>query len=84
MVDTPYVPGNRLPLAQEVVQLGEKLRRNLGNRIRNLCVDWREDGWVLHGCAASYYAKQLAQEAIMHATPLPITANQIRVLTRTW
>jgi hypothetical protein len=60
----------------------ESIRRSLGNRIRDLRVCRHEDGWVLQGCTATYHAKQLAQEVVMHTTTLPIRANQIQVLAR--
>jgi hypothetical protein len=37
-------------------------------------------GLVLTGQASTYYAKQLAQHAVMEATALPILANEIDVL----
>jgi hypothetical protein len=39
----------------------------------------RDDGLVLRGHARTYYAKQLAQHAVMEFTKLPIRANEIEV-----
>ncbi len=38
------------------------------------------NGLILRGSARSYYAKQLAQQAVMGAAPFPILANEIEVL----
>jgi hypothetical protein len=38
-----------------------------------------EQELVLRGCAHTYYAKQLAQHAVMEAISLPIRANEIEV-----
>jgi hypothetical protein len=62
--------------------LESQIQRKLGNRINNLRVRWQEDGWVLQGSAASYHAKQLAQEALLDATPIQLRANQIKVLAQ--
>ena len=51
----------------------------LGGRVRDFCLLVREGGLVLHGYARAYYAKQLAQHAVMEATDLPILANEIVV-----
>ena len=39
----------------------------------------RDQGLVLRGHAHTYYAKQLAQQAVMETTSLPIQANEIEV-----
>lgn len=52
----------------------------LMGRVRNLRLFWRDGGLELHGEAHSYYAKQLAQHAVMKTTPWPIVANAIVVL----
>jgi hypothetical protein len=39
----------------------------------------QHDGLILQGDALTYYAKQLAQHAIMKETRLPILANEIEV-----
>ena len=40
---------------------------------------FQDNGLILQGYAFTYYAKQLAQHAIMQATRLPILANDIEV-----
>ena len=52
----------------------------LGGRLRHFRVLITEEGLVLHGQVQSYYAKQLAQHAVMGATTLPIVSNDIQVL----
>jgi hypothetical protein len=55
------------------------MQRRLGNRIRDLRV-WRgPDGLVLQGRTTTYYAKQLAQHAVMELDESPILANDIEV-----
>jgi len=53
----------------------EKLRW----RVNNLRILHRNGGLVLRGTSCSYYGKQLAQEAVMAASDLPILANEIQV-----
>jgi len=53
----------------------------LGRRVIGLRVEVRDGGLVLHGRAASYHAKQLAQHAAMAVTDLPLVANQIEVIS---
>ncbi len=40
----------------------------------------QNEGLVLRGQARSFHAKQLAQQAVMEATDLPIIANDIEVV----
>jgi len=65
--------------AEEIAQLEEHVECQLSGRIRDfhLCVS--DDGLVLCGRAATYYAKQLAQHLVMRATDVPIRANDILV-----
>jgi len=64
----------------ELDQLEEQLRSRLHGRIRNLRVEMRGRGLVLQGNVHSFYEKQLAQQAVMKATHISITANEIKVL----
>lgn len=50
-----------------------------GRRIRHLRVELEGGGLVLHGQAATYYAKQLAQHAAAEAAGLPVCTNAIEV-----
>lgn len=60
-------------------QLEARLQWRLGGRVRGLRVVGGEKGLVIQGYARTYYAKQLAQHAVMEATELPILANEIEV-----
>jgi hypothetical protein len=66
--------------AEEVDQLLASVQRQLAGRICDLRVLVQDEGLVLQGRAYSYYAKQLAQQAVMKATQLPLVANDIEVL----
>jgi hypothetical protein len=57
----------------------ERVSDRLGGRVREIRLQIREGGIVLQGVALSYHAKQLALQAVMEATDLPICANEIRV-----
>lgn len=65
--------------ACEVEQLERTLRDQLNGRVRNFRLIQRVGGVVLQGWATSYYAKQVAQHAVMAAIALPIVANNIEV-----
>jgi hypothetical protein len=51
----------------------------LQGRIHDFWLMVRGHGLVLQGRARTYYAKQLAQHAVMEAAALPILANEIEV-----
>lgn len=55
------------------------LLRRWGRRVRSFRLELRQGGLVLHGQAASYYTKQLAQHAAAEAAEMPIRANRIVV-----
>jgi hypothetical protein len=68
------------------VAADESLRRleahvqcRLGGQVRDLQLSLRGGGVVLHGRARTYYAKQLAQHALMGIASVPIAANEIQV-----
>ncbi|MCI0333475.1 MAG: hypothetical protein L0228_09655 [Planctomycetes bacterium] len=67
-----------LPL-DEIVRLECHVRRRLCGRLREFRVQIQGAGLILVGCVATYYAKQLAQHAVMEASSLPILANDIEV-----
>jgi hypothetical protein len=75
------------PLCLDVI-LREKLNdieahvhRQLRGRITQFRVAMQGTGLVLKGSTPTYYAKQLAQHAVMAvAADLPIRANEIEVL----
>ena len=55
-------------------QLEAHVQCHLNGRVRDLRLVIRGHGLVLQGRARTYYAKQLAQHAVMDATRLPILA----------
>jgi hypothetical protein len=63
----------------EIGQLENRLRQVLRGRFRELRLTARGEGVALHGQCRTYYAKQLAQQAILEATLLPLVANEIEV-----
>jgi hypothetical protein len=60
-------------------RLESLLQRRLGNRVRDLRVQFLAGGLLLQGRASTYHAKQLAQHAAMEMSALPIVANDIEV-----
>jgi hypothetical protein len=62
-----------------LTELEEHVRCRLSGRVRDFQLTFRERGLVLRGHAHTYYAKQLALQAVMEATQLPILLNEIEV-----
>ncbi len=60
-------------------QLEAHLQILLAGRVRHFHLIATDQGLILRGQARTYYAKQLAQHAVMEATDLPIVANEIEV-----
>lgn len=71
--------GRDLAVEVGVERLEAALERRLGGRVRDLRVLVRGGGLVLRGHAATYYAKQLAQEVVMEAGGMMVLANEIEV-----
>jgi hypothetical protein len=71
----PPEPGSKSALDQ----LENRVQSKLSGRIRNLRLLRHGDGVVLRGFARTFYAKQLAQHAVMTESELPILANEIEV-----
>ena len=69
-----------LPTAETLGKLEGHIQRRLNGRVRDLRLSVRDDGVVLEGQTHTYYAKQLAQHAVMEAIDLPILANEIEVM----
>jgi osmotically-inducible protein OsmY len=65
--------------ASETDRLEDLLSRRLGSRIRDLRVVLQQAGMVLRGWTETYYAKQVAQHAVMELSGVPILANEIEV-----
>lgn len=68
---------------EEVEYVRSQVENELIGRLRNFRLQRRSHGLVLCGHTDTYYARQLAEQAVMQATDLPILDNQIEVLP-TW
>jgi osmotically-inducible protein OsmY len=76
LIHEPPSAGNR----NEVIdQLETHVQSQLNGRIRDFRVQVRERGLILRGQTRTYYAKQLAQQAVMQISAWPILANEIEV-----
>jgi hypothetical protein len=64
----------------EIDRLMAETREKLRGRLSGLRIELRDGGIVLGGTARSFYAKQLALNAVMRGTPLPVVRNDIRVV----
>jgi hypothetical protein len=64
----------------EIERLAAQTGEILRGRVTGLRIEVRGGGVVLRGTAQSFYAKQLAQHAVMSGTDLPIVRNEIEVL----
>ena len=60
-------------------ELQAVLHRRLLGRVRGFCLIIKDQGVILRGQTHTYYAKQMAQHAVMEAAHLPILANEIEV-----
>lgn len=60
-------------------ELEANLQRCLGGRVNDFQLLLTPEGLILRGRAATYYAKQLAQQAVLEKTQHPILANEIEV-----
>jgi hypothetical protein len=56
-----------------------RVQAELGSRLRDFEVLASSDGLILRGRASTYYAKQLAQHAVMRIGRRRIVANEIDV-----
>jgi hypothetical protein len=68
-----------LSTANGATELEAHIQCRLGGQIREFQLVIVDKGLILRGRAHTYYAKQLAQHAVMEATGLPILANEIEV-----
>jgi osmotically-inducible protein OsmY len=66
-------------LLAEAERLETLVQSRLHGRVRNFRVAVRGGGVILTGQSRTYYAKQLAQQAVLEASALPILANEIHV-----
>ena len=65
--------------AADLTALEEHIRCRLAGRVRDFRLVVTEQGLVLRGHAHTYYAKQLAQHAVLEVAGTPIQANEIEV-----
>jgi hypothetical protein len=65
---------------EDIDRLVASVQNQLAGRVSDLRLLLRDRGLVLQGHARSYYAKQLAQHAVIMATELPLLSNDIQVL----
>jgi hypothetical protein len=70
---------DREDLSPSLDELQAQVRNRLGGLVQHFRVLNRANGLVITGRTATYYAKQLAQHAVMEASVLPILANDIEV-----
>ena len=63
----------------EMNRLASGVQRRANGRVREFRLLVFSNGLILQGLTSTYYAKQLAQHAIMEATQVPILANDIEV-----
>lgn len=64
---------------EELERLERIVRSRISGRIRGLELVYTGEGIVLRGQAPSFYVKQIAQQALMEATDMPISKNEIAV-----
>lgn len=78
---TPMIPPSvRDPVADRLAaRISRVVRRRTAGTIQNLHVEVRRDGVFLDGQCASFYAKQLAQQAAMGLTSDKQLTNRIEV-----
>jgi hypothetical protein len=72
-------PSIDLTTANGATELETHIQCRLGGQIRGFRLVVVDGGVILRGRAQTYYAKQLAQHAVMEASGLPILANEIEV-----
>lgn len=68
-----------LTTANGATELEAHIQCRLSGQVRDFRLVVADEGVILRGHANTYYAKQLAQHAVMEATVLPILANEIEV-----
>lgn len=66
-------------MANRAADLETRVQVKLCGQIRDLRIIFVDKGIVLQGRAPTYYAKQLAQHAVLESTRVPILANEIEV-----
>jgi hypothetical protein len=79
MNSQPRAPSHYHPTAADLANVEDHVRRRLSGRVRDFRLSFEGEGLVLDGQASTYYAKQLAQQAVLEAARWPIRANRIKV-----
>jgi hypothetical protein len=64
---------------EELTRAEEHIQSRMSGRVRDFRLLVRDQGLVLQGQAHTYYAKQLAQHAVMETLRLAIRSNEIEV-----
>jgi hypothetical protein len=64
---------------ETLARIEEQVRYRLTGLLRDFQLVFRDKGLVLRGHVHTYYAKQLAQPAVMEVSSLPIRANEMDV-----
>jgi len=64
---------------ETLARIEEHVRHRLTGLLGGFQLVFRDEGLVLRGRVLTYYAKQLAQHAVMQASSLPIRANEMEV-----
>ena len=64
---------------ETLVRIEAHVRCRLTGLLRDFQLVFCDQGLVLRGRVHTYYAKQLAQHAVMEACGLPIHANEVQV-----
>jgi len=64
---------------EKIEKIEADIRRRLRGRVCGFRLSMKDTGLVLQGSSNTYYAKQLAQHAVMESADWPIGANDIQV-----
>lgn len=57
-----------------------RVKGQLGGQLRDFQMNLHGNGLILQGWVSTYYAKQVAQEAVMQHSGLEIAVNEIEVI----
>jgi hypothetical protein len=66
-------------MSETLARIEGHVRYRLTGLVHDFHLVFRDKGLVLRGHVHTYYAKQLAQHAVMEASGLPILANEMEV-----
>lgn len=72
--------GREATVADAIDRLAAETGQKLRGRLSGLRIELHGGGVVIRGTARSFYAKQLAQHAVLTGTDLPIVRNEIEVV----